>query len=39
LFLGFTTAVVSNIQQRLKKDLKKNLPVDFDLDVVGGLSY
>jgi hypothetical protein len=26
------------LQQKLKKDLKKNLPVDFDLDVVGGLS-
>jgi hypothetical protein len=38
LFLRYTTADVSNKQQKLKKDLKKNLPVDFDLDVVGGLS-
>jgi hypothetical protein len=36
LFLRYTTADVSNKQQKLKKDLKKNLPVDFDLDVVGG---
>jgi hypothetical protein len=39
LFLRYTTADVSNKQIKLKKNKnKKNLPVDSDLDVVGGLS-
>jgi hypothetical protein len=42
LFLRYTTADVSKKtkkkNKKQKKTNKKNLPVDSDLDVVGGLS-
>jgi hypothetical protein len=40
LFLRYTTADVSNKKKQIEKKTNKqtNLPVDSDLDVVGGLS-